>query len=58
MSWEHLGIPQDELEEVACEKDMCFLTQPAATATLSRISGGKWMDWMATITIIIIKQKY
>lgn len=49
MAWEHLGIPQDELEEVARENDMCFLTQPAATATLCWISGGKCMEWMDII---------
>ncbi|TWW52999.1 R2DM Retrovirus-related Pol polyprotein from type II retrotransposable element, partial [Takifugu flavidus] len=37
--WERLGIPPDELEEVAGEREA------AAPATRPRISGGEWMGW-------------
>ena len=48
LAWERLGIPQEELESVAGEKEAWrALLEPAATATRPRISGGQWMDgWM------------
>jgi len=41
LAWEHLRIPQEELESIAGEKEVW---EPAATVTRPRISGRKWMD--------------
>ncbi|KAK0152856.1 hypothetical protein N1851_005478 [Merluccius polli] len=46
LAWERLGIPQEELDEVAGEREVwaSLLRRPA---TRPQISGRRWMDgWM------------
>ena len=44
LAWERLGIPPEELNEVAGERKVCFPAQAGAPATRPWISGGRWMD--------------
>ena len=47
LAWEHLGIPQSELVDVAWERKVWGSAGTATPATRPRISGRRWMDgWM------------
>ncbi|TWW75438.1 Patatin-like phospholipase domain-containing protein 2 [Takifugu flavidus] len=52
--WERLGIPPDELEEVAGEREVwASLLRLLPPATRPRISGGEWMDMDGWLCVIV-----